>query len=429
MRSRLVKFAAVLAVLSLAVSACGDDDDTTSPTNPPADNGGGNGGNGGGGEGCDDSKDAIKIGNVTTAQNYVGMEDAIVARIERENETCINGHKLEFVGSRDDAGDVQKNLDGAKDLVENNDADLLLITSDRNVQTGAYLGQQKVPFFGWGFMPSFCGEDAWGLSVNGCLSGWAFDHQGIVDLDDPPISAGFIEGHQAILGKDDYTLLVIQEDSEAGRAGGELYDEMFGDRLVGNEYLQARADGSMEPAVMADAVKLVSDRDPDLVMISTPFSMAVSLSAAIAASGFDGPIQNFVSYSPGLLDASPDLAAAFEGTYTFVQYPTVEEGGADKISADLKAAGKSEFVTLGAMIGWWNTDLAIELMKQVDGDITGEAIRQVALDGFDYDVEGGPTVSYPAGFSEPGGGPCRSVVKVENKAYKVVQEYTCFELD
>src|SRR5690606_19084272 len=111
----------------------GDNDTTTTA---------GNGSGGQSGEGCDDSLPSIKIGNVTTAQNYAGMEDAIVARIERENETCIQGRRLEFVGSRDDAGDVQKNLDGAKDLVENGDADLLLITSDRTVQTPAYLAQQ-----------------------------------------------------------------------------------------------------------------------------------------------------------------------------------------------------------------------------------------------------------------------------------------------
>ena len=65
------------------------------------------------------------------------------------------------------------------------------------------------------------------------------------------------------------------------------------------------------------------------------------LSAAIKASGYQGEIQNFVSYSPGLLDASADLAAAFEDTYTIVQYPTVEEGGADDISRPRARASSS----------------------------------------------------------------------------------------
>ena len=422
-RARLWRLAAVLAVLSIAAAACGDDDDgeTSSTTE-------------GSGQsessGCDSSKPTIKVGNVTTAQNYVGMEDAIVARIERANKTCVNGQKLQFVGSRDDAGDVQKNLDGAKDLVENGDADLLLITSDRNVQTAPYLSQQKVPFFGWGFMPGFCGSDAWGLSPNGCLSGWAFNELGAVEIDDPPLPTGFAQAHAAILDKpeDDYTLVVFQEESEAGRAGGALYDELWDDdQLLANEYLAAKADGSIDQAVLTKAVQLVNEKKPDLVMLSTPFSMAVSMSAAIKASGYKGPVQNFVSYSPGLLDASADLAAAFEDTYTIVQYPTVEEGGADDIAADLKAAGKSEFVTLGAMIGWWNMDMAIDLMTQIDSEIDGEKIYDLANDGYTYKPDGGPQVDYPADFSGPGGGPCRSVVHVENKKYVVVQEYTCFD--
>jgi hypothetical protein len=409
---------ALAIAVALIAAACGDDKDTTTtPAATAAATGT-----------CDTSKASIKVGSVTTAQNYAGMEDAIIARIERENKTCIGGRKLEFVGSRDDAGDIQKNLDGAKDLIENKKADLLLITSDRNVQTGAYVATAKVPFFGWGFMPSFCGADAWGMGVNGCLSGWAFNKLGAVKIDKPPLPGGFSEAHQAITGKKDYTLVVLSEDGEAGRAGGALYDQLFPkDKvLLANEYVPAKADGSIDPAVLTKYVQLVNDKKPDIVMLSTPFSMAISVGAALKASGFKGAIQNFVSYAPGLLESSADLAAAFEGTYTIIQYPPIEDGGGDAIKADLAAAGKKDFVTLGAMIGWWNTDLAIAMAKQVKGNITGEAIRKVALDGFTYAPTKGPNVKYPQDFSGPGGGPCRAVVKVENKAYKLVEGYKCF---
>ena len=220
----------------------------------------------------------------------------------------------------------------------------------------------------------------------------------------------------------------IQEDSEAGRAGGALYDQLFAkDKvLLANEYFAAKPDGSVDPAVMQKAVQLVTSKNPDIVMLSTPFAMAVGVGAAILASGYKGKIQNFVSYAPGLLDSSPDLAKAFEGTYTIIQYPPLEDGGGDAIKADLVASGKKDFVSLGAMIGWWNTDLLIAMMKQVKGNVTGEAIRKVALDGFTYAPAKGPQVKYPADFSGAGGGPCRAVVKVENKAYKLVEKYTCF---
>jgi hypothetical protein len=423
-RNNVAKYVALAIAIALIAAACGDDKETTTTPAATAAPGATAAATGT----CDASKPTIKVGNVTTAQNYAGMEDAIIARIERENKTCIGGRKLEFVGSRDDAGDIQKNLDGAKDLVENKKANLLLITSDRNVQTNAYLAGQKVPYFGWGFMPGFCGADAWGLGVQGCLSGFAFNKLGAVKLDKPPLSGGFIEAHQAITGKKDYTLVVLQEDSDAGRAGGALYDQLFTkDKvLLANEYIAAKADGSIDPAVLTKYVQLVNDKKPDMVMLSTPFSMAISISVALKSSGYKGAIQNFVAYAPGLLESSADLAAAFEGTYTITQYPPIEDGGGDAIKADLAAAGKKDFVTLGAMIGWWNTDLAIAMAKQVKGDITGEAIRKVALDGFTYAPTKGPQVKYPQDFSAPGGGPCRAVVKVENKAYKLVDSYKCF---
>ena len=159
-RPTIAKCVALLAALALVAAACGGDDSSSGSGATAAATGT-----------CDASKATIKIGSVTTAQNYAGMDEAIQARLDRENKTCIGGRKLEFVGSRDDAGDVQKNLDGAKDLVENKKADALLITSDRNVQTGAYLATAKVPFAGWGFMPELLRQRRLG-SVGQWLPFW-----------------------------------------------------------------------------------------------------------------------------------------------------------------------------------------------------------------------------------------------------------------
>lgn len=430
-KSLIVRLVALAVPLTLIAAACGDDGDTTSPSSSTAASSTGASsatasGSTAASAACDASKPTIKVGSVTTASNYVGMEEAIKARIERENKTCIGGRKIEFVGSRDDAFDDNKNLAGATDLVENKKADMLLITSANNTLTGPYLQGKKVPFFGWGFMPSFCGKDAYGISVNGCLSGFAFNKLKAVDNPNAALPGGFIEAHQAITGKKDYTLVIIQEDNDAGRAGGALYDTLFPKTsLLSSEYVPLKADGTVDPSQVTKYVQLVMSKNPDVTMLSTAFGTATTIGAALKAAGYKGAIQNFVSYAPGLLDSSADLAAAFEGTYTVIQYPPVEGGGADKIKADLVANGQKDFVTLGAMIGWWNMDLAIELMKTAKGNVTGESIRAAAQAGFKYGPAGGPQVSYPAGFSDPAG-PCRAVVKVESKAYKIVEKYTCY---
>ena len=101
---------------------------------------------------------------------------AINARIARENKTCIQGRKLEFVGIKDDGSDPQKNLDLSKSLVESDKVFAMINTRAVMLpQTTNYLADKKVPFFGWGFMPGFCGDDSWGYGFNGCLSGYAFD--------------------------------------------------------------------------------------------------------------------------------------------------------------------------------------------------------------------------------------------------------------
>jgi len=163
-----------LAAIGLIAAACGDDGKTAATTTTAKTGTTASGATAAAGTGtCDASKPSIKLGGVAQASFFAGTEDGVNARIARENKTCIQGRKLEFIGIKDDGSDAQKNLDLNKGLVETDKVFALINTSAVMLpQTTNYLADKKVPYFGWGFMPGFCGKDSWGYGFNGCLSGY-----------------------------------------------------------------------------------------------------------------------------------------------------------------------------------------------------------------------------------------------------------------
>jgi ABC-type branched-subunit amino acid transport system substrate-binding protein len=414
-------------------SACGDDDDDTeagsTTTAESTATTGGDGGGGGTGE-CDDSKEPLKIGGVAQVAFFAGIEDGAKARLEKANETCVQGHKLEWVGMRDDASDSQKNIDALRELVEQEEVFAVIATS-ANLTTPStnYLAEKKVPFFGWGFMPGFCGEDSWGYGFNGCLSGFALDKVGAIDLPGAKLNGSLTYPNAELLGKDvdEYTVVVLNSGDEAGALGDAQYSAIW------PEDTQTLAKASVPVQGVTDFtqyVNLVKENNPDVVVVSTDFQTAIKLKAAIIQSGYEGIVIDYVSYIPGLLESSKDTAAALEGGYSNSQFPAAEDGGqaTKDIAAALKAVGAAEFVTQGASIGWWSADVMIQMLEDIEGDITPDSFRELAESGWEYEpVDGGiGPISYPEGHTNPA--PCAGLVKVEGGKYVTAVKFDCYEL-
>ncbi|HEX7095214.1 MAG TPA: ABC transporter substrate-binding protein [Acidimicrobiales bacterium] len=378
-RTRFVRAFALVAVLGLLAAACGDDDDgtetgagSTQPSGATTTGGGG----GGGGGGCDDSKEPLKIGGVAQVAFFQGIEEGARARIEKANETCINGYRLEWVGMRDDGSDSQRNLDAARDLVENEGVFAIIATSANLLpQTTNYLAENKVPFFGWGFVPGFCGEDSWGYGFNGCVSGYALSRSGALNLPDAKLNGSLTAPNAELVGKDvdEYTVVVLNSDDESGHLGDLQYDALWpGGRTLAKEFVPVQGVSDY-----TSYVNLVQQHNPDVVVVSTDFATAVKLKAAIIQSGYEGVVVDYVSYIPGLLESSPDTAAALEGGYSNTQFPPAEEGGlgTQQIAEALEAIGEQPFVTQGASIGWWSADVMIQILEDIEGDITPDSFR------------------------------------------------------
>jgi branched-chain amino acid transport system substrate-binding protein len=427
--SKWARAIALVAMIAIAAAACGDDDDdagtagTTTAGSGSATTAGGDGG------GCDDSKEALKIGGVAQVGNFSGIEEGAKARIEKANETCVQGHKLEWVGMRDDASDSQKNIDALRDLVENEGVFAVIATS-ANLTTPStnYLAEKKVPYFGWGFMPGFCGADSWGYGFNGCLSGFALDALGALELEGAQLNGSLTGPNAELLQKDldEYTLVVLNSGDEAGALGDAQYSALWGpDQLLAKESVPVQG-----VTDFTQYVNLIKQHNPDVVVVSVDFATAIKLKAAIIQSGYEGAVVDYVTYIPGLLDSSADTAAALEGGYSNSQFPASEDGGqaTKDIAAALEAIGEAPFVTQGASIGWWSTDVMIQMLEDIDGDITPDTFRTLAESGWEYEpVEGGiGPISYPEGHTNPA--PCAGLVKVEGGKYVSAVEFQCYEL-
>lgn len=433
MNRRLLRKLLVPVVgLGLFAAACGDSGSTSSTnTTTPSGTSAPSGTTAGGSASaaCDSSKPSIKVGGITQAANFPGMEDGARARIERENKTCIQGRKIEWVGLKDDASDPQKNLDAAKGLVESDKVFAVLATSAVLLpQTSDYLTQKKVPFFGWGFMPGFCGKDTWGYGFNGCLSGYAFDQEKVVSVPGAKMNAALRDPVGTLLKKDPdkYTLVIFNADDDSGHAGDIGYSAVFKkEQVLGKAFVPTQG-----VTDFTQYVNLVKDKKPDAVMISTDFTTAIKLKAAIIQSGYTGVVYDYTTYIPGLLDASKDTAAALEGGYSNSQLPISEENraGTQQIATDLQAIGKTPFVTQGGQIGYWSADVLIQMLKAIQGDITPDNFRKMAEAGFTYKtVDGGiGEIKYPDGHFNAA--PCAGMVQVKGGKYVSAVPFKCYSL-
>jgi branched-chain amino acid transport system substrate-binding protein len=305
-----------------------------------------------------------------------------------------------------------------------------VIATSANLTTPStnYLAEKKVPFFGWGFMPGFCGEESWGYGFNGCLSGFALNKLGAMELPDAKLNGSLTGPNAELVDKpiDEYTVVVLNSGDEAGALGDAQYTALWpGAQTLAKESVPVQG-----VTDFTQYVNLVNEKNPDVVVVSTDFQTAIKLKAAIIQSGYEGIVVDYTTYVPGLLESSKETAAALEGGYSNSQFPPNEDGGAAtaQIAADLKAIGAPEFVTQGASIGYWSADVMIQMLEDIDGDITPDNFRTLAESGWEYEQEDGGIgpISYPDGHTNPA--PCAGMVKVENGKYVSALKFACYDL-
>lgn len=415
------KLLALLAVAALAAAACGDDDDTTSASDttqgssPETTEGSGSGAPVVDVRGIKDGK--IIVGGVNQESAFAGLADGAKARFDRFNaEGGIDGLEIEFVGVRDDGGDADRNNSLVRELVEKDEVYAIVPSTPTYLQpaTGDYLVSKDVPYFGYGYAPVMCTSHA--FAFNGCTV------PGVAKTS----NLGTIASLLPLLDKDvtDGSGVSI---AIAGRAesGGDLYTNIF--RKISEHlgmdvvYAEAKVPGGGTADMQPFADEILS-KNPDIVQVVTDFPSALALKAKLLQNGYEGIAADNAAYVPGLLEASPQAAAALEGTYVVTTYPTTLEESpfAQQMKKDLEGVE----IKSGTVIGYLQADLFIALLEAVSPNY--DKFVETVNGGVETTpLEGGIPTEWPKYHGE--GAPCNSVVKIENKQYVLSVPFACYE--
>ena len=368
------------------------------------------------------SDDTVRLGAMTQDALYGGFTDGINARLGRANRDgeLPGGRSVELVQFVDDGSDPQANFEGARSMVENDEVFGIMVTSAVSLpQTTDYLAENQVPFTGWGFMPGFCAPNDWGFGFNGCLSGYAFGVEGA----DPLVSVQDI--WYDFFGTEDIKVGIFNSDDDAGRAGAALYETLWASKLAFSDFVPTQTGGGITDPTRF--VNTVLETNPDLVILSTDFAGAITLKASIAASGYEGPVADYLTYVPGLPGSSPDLGQALEGGYAVTQVPPLDdsEPAIQQLLADYEAVGA--FPGFGSLVGYWSADLMIQMIAAAGNELnTASFYQAVNIDGFESTQQPGGlgSVKFPADHVVAPD--CTGMVQVVDADYVVAYEFVCY---
>lgn len=170
---------------------------------------------------------------------------------------------------------------------------------------------------------------------------------------------------------------------------------------------------------------------PDAIHADGLLPQAAGLAASLKQLGYEGPIINYSTYVPGLLESTPDLAQAVDGVYTNVQFGPQEQGGPaiEQMLSDLEAIGAEPLITLGVAGSYWSADMMVAMLEATGENLTPDNFSETINGGFTYEpsIEGamGP-LEFPRGHVEPS--PCSALVQADGERYVIAVPFTCYSV-
>ncbi|WP_176921383.1 ABC transporter substrate-binding protein [Pseudonocardia oroxyli] len=346
------------------------------------------------------------------------------ARIDRANAAGgVNGRMIDFLGCNDDGGSADTNLAISKRLVEQDQVFAMMqFSTFATPQVTDYLNQNEVPFYGYGFLPGYCGT-RWGFGFNGCLVS-----NGVTSLPYGfAYSANNYELPASGLDYPDMKVAFIGTDNDSSRSSFDDAEKVLkadGGQTVYNKSimpLTGVTDYSpyTRPALAAK---------PNAVVLNVGLATVGQVMAALKAGGYTGPVFNPSGYLPGLLERQPALAAALEGSWSVSQTPPVEMKTPynEQMAKDFQADNVE--VSQATVYGYAMADMFLSQLAAAGPDLNTKTFDQ-AVNGGGYtytsSTPGGPaSLPFPAGhFTQAD---CGAPMQVENKKYVVRGPFKCF---
>ncbi|HET6856815.1 MAG TPA: ABC transporter substrate-binding protein [Streptomyces sp.] len=372
------------------------------------------------------SADSIKVGGIvsmTTASGYSKKDTDLgaKARYDRANaEGGINGRTIDYLGAEDDGQDPAKNLAAARKLVQREKVFAVAPMSSVTFSGADFLDQQKVPTFGWGTLPSFCGpKHIYGF--NGCL----------VPMPGGTLNQTWPEGLGKVLGgTEGKTVALLANDNDAGKFGIRTFTQGFEAAGYDVSYAKAVVPATSTPsdwsAYTKEIMRSAGGKAPDVVIsvMQTPYN--IGLFTALKRAGFKGVLSDPTDYDPGLL-AKDATRQALDGVHVLIQFQPFESDGADmqqfKEDIEKAAGGKNVPLNMHMVTGYMSADLFLAIAEKAGKELTVASFQKAAGSFSDRGTLVGDR-SEPKGQKESFG--CGALVQLKDGAYEVSSEFKCY---
>ncbi|MCX5381311.1 ABC transporter substrate-binding protein [Streptomyces sp. NBC_00091] len=369
----------------------------------------------------------IKVGGIvsmTSASGYSKKDTDLgaKARYLRANaEGGVHGRRIDYTGAEDDGQDPGKNLAAARKLVQQDKVFAVAPMSSVTFSGADFLEQEKVPTFGWGTLPSFCGpQHIYGF--NGCL----------VPSPGGTLNQTWPEGIAKVLGgARGKSVAVIANDSDAGKFGIRTFQQGFAGAGFTVSYAKASVPATAVPSDWSAYVKEIMEsgggKAPDAVISVMQTPNNIGLFTALKRAGYKGLLSDPTDYDPGLL-AKDATRQALDGVHVLLQFEPFESDSPKmaQFKADIKAASGGQDVPLNMhmLTGYMSADLFLAIAQKAGRDLTVTHFQNAAQSFSDTGTLVGDRTE-PKGQKDSFG--CGALVQLKNGRYEVSVPFACHE--
>ncbi|MFF4522998.1 ABC transporter substrate-binding protein [Streptomyces bluensis] len=369
--------------------------------------------------------DSVRVGGIvsmTTSTGYSKKDTDLgaKARFDRANaEGGVGGRTIDYLGAEDDGQDPAKNLAAARKLVQQDEVFAIAPMSSTTFSGADFLQQRKVPTFGWGTLPSFCGP-SYLYGFGGCM----------VPTPGGTISQTWPEGLKKVMGgSQGKSVAILANDSDAGTFAIRTYRQSFLSAGYEVTYAKAAVPAGSVPsdwsAYTQEILRSDGGKAPDAVVsvMQTPYN--IGLFTAVKRTGYRGVLSDPTDYDPALL-AKDATAQALDGVHVLTQFQPFEQDSADmrRFRADIrKAAGKDVQLNMHMMTGYMSADLFLAIARKAGRNLTAESFQKAAKGFSDTGTLVGDRAE-PKGQKESFG--CGALVQLKDGTYVVSAPFTCY---
>jgi len=370
--------------------------------------------------------DSVKVGGIvsmTTSTGYSKKDTDLGARarFERANaEGGVHGRRIDYLGAEDDGQDPAKNLAAARELVQQDKVFAIAPMSSTTFSGADFLQQQKVPTFGWGTLPSFCGPSHI-YGFGGCM----------VPSPGGTISQTWPEGLKHVTGGSaGKTVAILANDSDAGTFAIRTYRQSFTSAGYRVTFAEPSVPAGSVPSDWSAYTKEILRSDggkaPDAIIsvMQTPYN--IGLFTAIKRTGYRGVLSDPTDYDPALL-AQGATRKALDGVHILLSFQPFEQDSADmrQFKEDIrKTAGKDVPLNMHALTGYMSADLFLAIAEKAGRNLTTASFQKAAQGFSDTGTLVGDRAE-PRGQKESFG--CGALVQFKNGAYVVSAPFKCYE--